>query len=124
MSEREPNATGAEPEGNAASAVREDRPRDNPEREKSFTQQVIDEAQHYGWRSFHLRDRDSIHIVRGRGFPDLVMYRKNAETGRTDLIAAELKRDADSSPTDEQREWMDALRQHIWVPSEVWRPEN
>ena len=124
MSEREPSATGAEPEGNAASAVREDRPRDNPEREKSFTQQVINEAQDKGWQTFHLRDRDSIHIVRGRGFPDLVMYRKNAETGRTELIAAELKRDADSIPTDEQREWMDALGQHVWVPPDVWRPED
>ena len=124
MSEREPNATGAEPEGNAASAVREDRPRDKPVRERTFNQHVIDEAEHNGWRTFHLRDRDSIHIVRGRGFPDLVMYRKNAETGRTELVAAELKRDAGSSPTDEQREWMDASRQHVWVPPDVWRPEN
>lgn len=124
MSEREPSTTGAEPEGNAASAVREDRPRDKPVRERTFNRHVIDEAQHYGWRTFHLRDRDNIHIVRGRGFPDLVMYRKNAETGRTELIAAELKRDADSSSTDEQREWMNALGQHVWVPPDVWRPED
>ena len=104
MSEREPTTANAEPGGNTASAVPVEQPRDKPVRERTFNQHVIDEAEHYGWRTFHLRDRDSIHIVRGRGFPDLVMYRKNAETGRTELIAAELKRDFDSSPTEEQRE--------------------
>ena len=124
MSDREPPTASAEPGGNTASAVPVEQPRDKPVPERTFNQQVIDEAEHNGWRPFHLRDRDSIHIVRGRGFPDLVMYRKNAETGRTELIAAELKRDFDSSPTDEQREWMDALRQHVWVPQNVWRPED
>ncbi len=124
MSDREPTIANAEPGGNTASAVPVEQPRDKPVRERTFNQHVIDEAEHNGWRTFHLRDRDSIHIVRGRGFPDLVMYRKNAETGRTELIAAELKRDFDSSPTDEQREWMDALRQYVWVPRDVWRPED
>ncbi len=87
-----------------------------------FTEQVIDEGHHHGWQSFHLRDRDSIHIVRGRGFPDLVMYRKNSDTGQTELIAAELKRGYDSELREEQTEWLEALKQHI--PAYEWRPEN
>lgn len=91
-------------------------------RESTFTDQVIDEAHHYGWQPFHLRDRHSIHIIRGRGFPDLVMYRKDADTGRTELIAAELKRGYDSELRDEQTEWLEALGQHI--PAYEWRPDN
>ena len=87
-----------------------------------FTDQVIEAAHHYGWQSFHLRDRDSINIVRGRGFPDLVMYRKDPDTGRTELIAAELKRGYDSELREEQAEWLVALGQHI--PAYEWCPEN
>ena len=83
---------------------------------------MIDEAHHHGWQPFHLRDRDSIHIVRGRGFPDLVMYRKDPDTGQTELLAAELKRGYDSELREEQVEWLEALRQHI--PAYEWRPEN
>ena len=83
---------------------------------------MIDAAHHYGWQPFHLRDRDSIHIVRGRGFPDLVMYRKDPDTGQTELIAAELKRGYDVELREEQAEWLDALRQHI--PAYEWRPED
>ena len=79
-------------------------------------------AAHYGWRAFHLRDRDSIHIVRGRGFPDLVMWRKNYDTGQIDMLAAELKRDLESELRPEQEEWIEALGQHI--PAYTWRPEN
>ena len=91
-------------------------------RESTFTDQVIDTAHHHGWQSFHLRDRDSIHIVRGRGFPDLVMYRKDEYTGRVELMAAELKRGYDSELRPEQGEWLDALKQHI--PAYEWRPED
>lgn len=83
---------------------------------------MIDEAHHHGWQPFHLRDQDSIHIVRGRGFPDLVMYRKDPDTGQTELLAAELKRGYDSELREEQVEWLEALRQHI--PAYEWRPEN
>lgn len=91
-------------------------------REQTFTQQVIDQAHHYGWATFHLRDRDSIHIVRGRGFPDLVMYRKDPESGRSELTVAELKRGYDSGLREEQLEWLSALSDH--VPSFEWRPGN
>ena len=83
---------------------------------------MIDTAQHYGWRPFHLRDRDSIHIVRGRGFPDLVMYRVDADSGQTELLAAELKRGYDRELSEEQSEWLGALQQHI--PAYEWRPED
>jgi len=88
--------------------------------ERHFTQEVIDVAADYGWRTFHLRDRDSVHIVRGRGFPDLVMYRKGETT--IELVAAELKRDYDSEPTEEQKGWLEALGQRI--PAYTWRPED
>lgn len=83
---------------------------------------MIDAAHHYGWQPFHLRDRDSINIVRGRGFPDLVMYRKDSDTGQTELIAAELKRGYDTELREEQAEWLDALKQHIHAYE--WRPED
>lgn len=91
-------------------------------RENVFTDQVIEAAHYHGWQPYHLRDRDSIHIVRGRGFPDLVMYRKNTETGETELLAAELKQGYESELWAEQTEWLEALGYHI--PSYEWRPEN
>ena len=95
-----------------------------PERfpERFFNNGVTDVAEQYGWRTFHLRDRDSIHIVRGRGFPDLLMFRKNPETGGVELLAAELKRDNDSATTPEQDEWLEALHEHI--PTFQWRPKD
>ena len=93
-----------------------------PMRERSFNDEVIDTAQRHGWRAFHLRDKDSIHIVRGRGFPDLVMFRKDRATGNIELIAAELKRGYGVELTEEQEEWMEALGRH--VPAFTWRPEN
>ena len=90
--------------------------------ERTFNEDVIEVAQRHRWQTFHLRDRDSIHIVRGRGFPDLVMYRKDPETGNTELVAAELKRSYDVEPRDEQREWLSALDQHF--PAFTWYPED
>ena len=94
--------------------------RSDPER--FFQNEAHDVAAHYGWRPFHLRDRDSIHIVRGRGFPDLLMWRKNYATGEIDLLAAELKRDEESTLFPEQQEWIEALGQHI--PTYTWRPND
>ena len=104
------------------SAVQAEKSKPNRIRESSFTDQVIDTARHYGWRTFHLRDRDSKHIVSGRGFPDLMMFRKDQETGQVELITAELKRGYDSKPTAEQEEWLEALGAHL--PAYIWRPEN
>ena len=127
MVEHRPETTETETDGGAADAVQVNQAQPRSEPERFFNNEAHDVAAHYGWRPFHLRDRDSIHIVRGRGFPDLVMWRKNYETGQIDLLAAELKRDA--KPADKprqfgpgQEEWIEALRQHI--PTYVWRPKD
>ena len=122
MLEQQPTATGTEPDGNADAAVSVAQEQQRRIRESAFTNRVIDEAHHHGWQPFQLRDRDSIHIVRGRGFPDLVMYRKDPDTGQTELLVAELKRGYDSELREEQVEWLEALGQHI--PAYEWRPEN
>ena len=90
--------------------------------ERHFTQDVIAAAERNGWRTYHLRDRDSIHIVRGRGFPDLVMFRKDEETGKTEFVVAELKRGYDSEPRPEQKDWLDAFSGHL--PTRIWHPED
>ena len=90
--------------------------------ERTFTEDVIETAHRHGWRTFHLRDHDSRHIVRGRGFPDLVMYRKDEDTGDTELVVAELKRDHTAELREEQQEWLTALGQH--VPAFAWRPND
>ena len=84
--------------------------------ERAFTDEVIEEAQLRGWQTFHLRDRDSIHIVRGRGFPDLVMFRGDQ------FVVAELKRDEASELRDDQNEWIAAFRQHVYARD--WRPKD
>lgn len=122
MTGQRPTAPSGEPNGDPDGTARVET--HNPERirERFFNDGVTDAAEHYGWRTFHLRDKDSIHIVRGRGFPDLVMFRKHPDTGHIELLAAELKRDYDSTTTPEQDEWLEALKQHI--PAYTWRPEE
>lgn len=51
-----------------------------------------------------------------------MMFRKNPGTGEIELLAAELKRDYESTTTPEQDEWLEALDQHI--PAYTWRPEE
>lgn len=120
--EQELSGTGGEPGESAANPAQVAESPSRRVRESHFTDQVIDTAQHYGWRPFHLRDRDSIHIVRGRGFPDLVMYRVDADSGQTELLAAELKPGYHRELRVEQSGWLEALKQHI--PAYEWRPEN
>ena len=112
MSQQQPTAAGAERRRKEDSSI----PTERSSRERHFTQEVIDTAQHYGWQPFHLRDRESAAIVRGKGFPDLVMYRGDQ------LIIAELKRDEASQLSADQVGWMDAFRQH--VPAYEWRPRD
>ncbi len=112
MSQQQPPVTGAESRRKEDPSI----PTERSSREQHFTQEVIDKAQHYGWQPFHLRDRESAAIVRGRGFPDLVMFRGDQ------LIIAELKRDEASQLSADQVGWMDAFRQH--VPAYEWRPRD
>lgn len=122
MTEQQPIATGGESDSNADDSVRVETHQPERIRERFFNDGVTYAAEYHGWRTFHLRDKDSIHIVRGRGFPDLVMFRKNPNTGHIELMAAELKRDYDSTTTSEQDEWLEALGHHI--PAYTWRPEE
>ena len=50
------------------------------------------------------------------------MYRTDADTGQTELLAAELKRGYDSELRPEQSEWLEALG--FYMPKYEWRPEN
>lgn len=93
-----------------------------PVREREFNDQVINEAKSNGWRPYHLRDWDSRHIVSGRGFPDLVMFRQDEETGATEFVVAELKRGHDSKLSPEQRDWFCAFQAQL--PTFEWRPED
>ena len=112
MSEQQPAAAGTERRRKIDSSI----PTERSPWERHFTQEVIDTAQHYGWQPFHLRDRESAAIVRGKGFSDLVMFRGDQ------LIVAELKRDEASLLSADQVGWIDAFRQH--VPAYEWRPRD
>ena len=122
MTEQQPNSVGSGPDRKADASVRVEQSHGSRIRESVFTDQVIETAHYHGWRTYHLRDRDSIHIVRGRGFPDLMMYRNDSKTGQTELLAAELKREYDRELEEVQEEWLGALGYHI--PAFEWRPEN
>jgi len=77
--------------------------------ESDFTRQVIDLAHVYHWKVAHFRAAMTKHGWRtpvqadGKGFPDLVMVRKNR------LIFAELKSEK-GKMSDEQIEWACVLR--------------
>lgn len=122
MTGQRPTDEADESIGHADKAVQTEQTQPRPVLERFFTNDVIDAAERHNWRTFHLRDRDSIHIVRGKGFPDLIMFREDPATGETDLLAAELKRDAQSVVRPEQEEWLAALGQHILT--RTWRPED
>ena len=57
--------------------------------------------------------------IRGIGFPDLMAYRKDPETGVYDVLAAELKRDEKSELGEEQGQWLDALA-GMGITTQVW----
>lgn len=82
-------------------------------------------ARQHEWMTCHLdyRDGGKMVVVSGKGFPDLVMFRENPESGQMELVVAELKRGPDSKPFSEQQEWLDAF-ERTGVYARVWRPEN
>ncbi len=88
--------------------------------ERFFNADVNREAVCNGWRPFHV---ERFHVVRGRGFPDLVMFRQHPETGSYEMLVAELKRDAGSEFGEGQEEWLEAFRQ-IGVTTKVWRGDD
>lgn len=83
--------------------------------ESQWASVVNDTARLGGWRRYHtyLSKRSP------RGFPDLVLVRD----GR--LIFAELKTEAKTSKaTQEQDEWLAALRDVAGVEVYLWRPSD
>lgn len=61
--------------------------------------------------------------MRGKGFPDLAMFRKNPETGTFEMLVAELKRDANSEFGEGQEEWLEAFRE-MGITTKIWRGDS
>lgn len=101
--------------------------------EREFQDAVVDVAHTFGWRVFHARAAGTNKGWRtpiaydGRGFPDLVMVHRN---GR--IIFAELKREAGSTTSEDQKAWGDTLAHcadRLVAPGNhvlyrLWRPRD
>lgn len=94
--------------------------------ERIFTDDVLAKAGQEGWRTCHFdyRDGGRMVVVRGRGFPDLVMFRENQESGQVEFVVSELKRGPDAQPFQEQQEWLDAFGAVLPKSTYIWRPED
>ncbi|MCE2502350.1 MAG: type I-E CRISPR-associated protein Cse2/CasB [Dehalococcoidia bacterium] len=90
------------------------------EREWMFNREVHEHAIRHGWRPFHV---DRFRVVRGRGFPDLAMFRQDPDTGNFEMLVAELKRDAVSEFLEGQEDWLEAFNQ-MGIVTKVWRGDN
>lgn len=93
--------------------------------ERPFTSRVIKDARGYGWTSAHFSFREGgrMAVVAGKGFPDLVMYRRNEETGKVEFVIAELKARPQDKPRPEQEKWLEAF-DDAQFPTYLWRPDN
>lgn len=90
------------------------------EREWSFNREVHEHAIRHGWRPFHV---DRFRVIRGRGFPDLAMFRQDPGTGNFEMLVAELKRDLESEFLEGQEDWLEAFNQ-MGIVTKVWRGDN
>ena len=120
MAEQQRIDTDEQPDGNADGNVGVTAPRPLFPKEWFFNREVHEYATHHGWRPFHT---NGLRVVRGRGFPDLAMFRKDIETGAFEMLVAELKLDADSEFGEGQEEWLEAFRQ-MGITTKVWRADN
>lgn len=90
--------------------------------EHDFTNQVLQLAKLYGWRSAHFRPARTAKGWRtavsgdGKGFPDLILVKGQR------LIVAELKM-ARGKWTIEQMDWMKAF-ENAGVKVFCWRPDD
>ena len=84
--------------------------------ERFFNREVHEHATQHGWRPFHT---DGLRVMRGRGFPDVAMYRQHPETGEYEMLVAELKRDADSPFQEGQEDWIKAFEE-MGVTARIW----
>ncbi len=120
MSEQRPDDTNTESVGNSDSDVRLGQSKRNTDREWFFNREVHEEAIKQGWRPFHV---DGLRVVRGRGFPDLAMFRQHPETGQFEMLVAELKRDEFSEFGEGQEDWLEAFKQ-MGITTKVWLGDN
>ena len=85
-------------------------------REWFFNREVHEHAAQHGWRPFHT---NGLRVMRGPGFPDVVMYRQHPETGEYEMLVAELKRDANSPFQEGQEDWIKAFEE-MGVTARIW----
>ena len=90
------------------------------DREWFFNREVHEEAVRHGWTPFH---HEGLRVVRGRGFPDVAMFRQHPETRQFEMLVAELKRDEFSEFGEGQEEWLEAFRQ-MGITTRVWLGNN
>ena len=120
MAKQSPNDLSGECIGNGAELNLTDVSRPLFSNEWFFNKEVHEFATHHRWRPFHV---DRFRAVRGRGFPDLAMFRKNDETGKFEMLVAELKKDADSEYGEGQEDWLEAFKQ-MGITTKVWRSDS
>lgn len=120
MTEKPPMENGLETVGKETAAAATVPAEQQTEREWFFNREVHEHAVHHGWRPFHV---DRFRVVRGRGFPDLAMFRQDPDTGSFEMLVAELKRDAVSEFLEGQEDWLEAFSQ-MGIVTKVWRGDN
>lgn len=120
MSEQRPTDSSAKHNGGTDTAVPVGPAKPSFDREWFFNRELHEHAIHHGWRPFHV---DRFRVVRGKGFPDLAMFRQDPATGQFDMLVAELKKDADSGFGEGQKDWLEAFKQ-IGITTKVWRGDN
>ena len=120
MAEQPPATTGGPADINANEPALVETPQTLFPREWFFNREIHEHAIHHGWRPFHT---EGFRVVRGRGFPDLAMFRQHPETGDFEMLVAELKRNANSEFVDGQRDWLEAFKQ-MGITTRVWVGDN
>lgn len=120
MADEQLTTTNEQPDGNADAIGRVDQAEPRSDREWFFNREVHEHAIHHGWRPFHV---ERFRVVRGRGFPDLAMFRQHPETGEFEMLVAELKRDTASEFGEGQKEWLEAFKK-MGITTKVWRGDN
>ena len=120
MTDQGPIDDRTKPNGNLDADVSMEQTRPHFTREWFFGREVHEHAIHHGWRPFHV---EGFRVVRGRGFPDLAMFRQDPETGSFEMLVAELKRNASSELSEGQEDWLAAFKQ-MGITTKVWRADN
>ena len=120
MTEQQPADIATESVARADDAVQGEQSQRDSDREWFFNLEVHEEAVRHGWRPFH---HDGLRVVRGRGFPDVAMFRQHPETGQFEMLVAELKRDEYSEFGEGQEDWLEAFKQ-MGITTKVWLGNN